>query len=256
MNPKAFYDAWRKEFGALTQERVEGINALIAEMEARGWDDPRWWAYTLATAWHETGKTMRPLEEYGRGKGRPYGVPNAATGHTYFGRGFVQLTWWDNYRKLGDALGLDLVNRPELALDPVNAAQIMCEGMEQGLFTGTSLSRYFNAHVDDPVNARRIVNGTDRAQQIADYHEKALRAVNAGMEPDMAKPPLVDQITSLPTRKVGAAGIVGAILTYVVEHQTELATAIPAVAPMLPVVGGLAPIIPFVVAYFVRERAR
>lgn len=179
-NAPAFFASWREGFGTLTQDRVDGINALLAEMEARAWTEPRWWAYVLATAWHETGGTMRPLEEYGRGAGRPYGKVDPVTGKAYFGRGFVQLTWKENYQKLGGILGLPLVGEPELALDPINAARIMCEGMARGLFTGKGLGDYFDADTDDPRNARRIVNGTDKADLIARYHANALQAVKAG----------------------------------------------------------------------------
>ena len=42
----------------------------------------------------------------------------------FFGRGLIQLTWLDNYRAAGLALGLDLVGHPELALDPWISARI------------------------------------------------------------------------------------------------------------------------------------
>jgi hypothetical protein len=254
MDAGAFFAEWRKQFGTLSQGAVDGINALIAEMEARGWDDPRWWAYTLATAYWETARTMKPIEEFGRGAGRTYGKRDPETGHVYAGRGFVQLTWRENYGKLGKVLGVDLENSPELALEPVTAAQIMCVGMERGLFTGKALEDYFDADTDDPVNARRIVNGTDKAKEIAAIYRKALGAVKAGVS-IMTVRPKVDQPSSLPTRKVGAAGIAGAVLTYVVAHQTEIAATIPAFAPMLPMIAGLAPVLPFVLAYFVRDRA-
>lgn len=35
-NASAFFSAWRERFGALSQNEVEGINALLAEMEGRG----------------------------------------------------------------------------------------------------------------------------------------------------------------------------------------------------------------------------
>ena len=40
---------------------------------------------------HECANTYRPIEEIGKGKGRPYGTPTS-NGKTYYGRGFVQLT--------------------------------------------------------------------------------------------------------------------------------------------------------------------
>jgi hypothetical protein len=187
----AFFSKWREEFGTLSQNEVEGINALLAEMD--GWPDKRWWAYVLATAWHETNSTMQPIPEIGRGKGQPYGKPDPVTGEIYYGRGFVQLTWKENYARMGKALGLDLVDKPNLALKAEIASEIMILGMEKGLFTGKGLSDYFDGDTNDPVNARRIVNGTDKAKLIAGYHAKALAAVEAGW----GEPKPVDRVAEL-----------------------------------------------------------
>lgn len=202
----AFFAKWRAEFGALSQKEVDGLNALIAEMEGRGWSDKRWWAYVLATAWHETASTMTPLAEYGKGKGRAYGNPDPITGQRYFGRGFVQLTWKDNYKRLGDLLGIDLVGNPDLAMQPGVAAEIMILGMEKGLFTGKSLPDYFDADTDDPVNARRIVNGTDRASLIAGYYAKALAALNAGWAEPAPADPIADLMAEVASLRESVAG--------------------------------------------------
>jgi predicted chitinase len=45
-------------------------------------------------------------------------------GQKYYGRGFIQLTGRDNYRMAGQALGIDLLNHPELAAKPDIAAKI------------------------------------------------------------------------------------------------------------------------------------
>lgn len=190
----AFFAKWRAQFGPLSQKEVDGLNALLSEMEGRGWTDKRWWAYVLATAWHETASTMTPLKEYGFGKGRAYGSPDPVTGKVYAGRGFVQLTWKENYRKLGDLLGLDLVGNPDLALQPGHAAEIMAIGMERGLFTGKGLPDYFDADTDDPINARRIVNGTDKASLIAGYYQQALAAINAGWADPKPADPMADLV--------------------------------------------------------------
>jgi hypothetical protein len=47
----------------------------------------------------------------------------------------------------------------------------------RGDFTGVSLENYFNAAKDDPVNARRVINGLDKANLIAGYHDKFLTAI-------------------------------------------------------------------------------
>jgi len=173
-----FFAKVRKSFGKLSQAQVDGFNAILAEWEVRKLTDKRHLAYMLATAWHETAKTMRAIAEYGKGKGKKYGAIEIATGYAYYGRGLVQLTWADNYKKMGKILGIALYENPELALDTKIAVQIMFEGMERGSFTGKNLSDYFNATVDDPIGARKIINGTDRAQLIAGHHAKFLAALS------------------------------------------------------------------------------
>lgn len=143
----------------------------------------------LATSYHETAMTMQPIAEYGRGKGRPYGrklrhdrKPYDYPDKLYYGRGDVQLTWYENYELMGKLLGVPLLEQPEIALRPDTSARIMIEGMTNGRsnrgdFTGVSLENYFNSAKDDPVNARRIINGMDKANVIAGYHDKFLEAI-------------------------------------------------------------------------------
>lgn len=144
-----------------------------------------WLAYVLATTYHETATTMEPIEEYGKGAGRSYGEPDPVTGQTYYGRGYVQLTWKDNYLKAQNEVvnfntwdnDVDLVNNPDLALVPWVAAQVAINGMVEGWFTGKTLSDYLTPTSTDYVNARRIINGTDKAQTIAAYAEECEAAL-------------------------------------------------------------------------------
>lgn len=131
--------------------------------------DDRWLAYAFATAHHETDRTFGPIREYGRGKGRSYGAPDAETGQIYYGRGLVQLTWKENYAKFSKLLKVDLVGNPDLALDLSYAVPVLFVGMRDGLFTGKKFGGYFSQTVEDWINARRIINGTDKAQTISDY---------------------------------------------------------------------------------------
>jgi putative chitinase len=156
--------------GKLKQAQVDGLTHILDGWEAKyAKRDDRWLAYMLATAHHETDRTMQPIEEYGKGKGRPYGKADPDTGFAYYGRGFVQLTWKANYAAMGKKLGIDLVNEPELALDLDTASQIMFRGMIDGSFTSRKLATYFNPDVEDWVNARRIINGLDKANLISGY---------------------------------------------------------------------------------------
>ena len=163
----------------LKQSQVDGINAILDGWEAKyPTSDDRWLAYAFATTYHETDQHMQPIEEYGKGRGLPYGKPDPTTGKVYYGRGFVQLTWERNYKTMSDLLGVDFVNHPELALELDNATNIMFMGMIKGLFTGKSLGDYFSKTKEDWVNARRIINGLDKAQAIAMYGHNFYSAIS------------------------------------------------------------------------------
>jgi putative chitinase len=169
---------------SLTPEQVAGLTALLEYYESVGIEgtgdfEDRYLAYILATTWHETGFTCQPIAEYGKGTGKPYGQPAGPYKQVYYGRGFVQLTWYDNYLVQDEKLGLhsELVKKPDLALDPEIATQILFAGMRDGDFTGKQLSDYFTESMTDWYNARRIVNATDQATTIAGYAEKFLNAI-------------------------------------------------------------------------------
>lgn len=132
--------------------------------------DDRWLAYAFATAHHETDRTFGPIREYGRGKGKSY--------PPYYGRGLVQLTWDYNYKKMSKVVGVDLVADPDLALEVRHAIPIMFVGMREGMFTGKKLGDFFNPSNEDWVAARRIINGTDKAQLIADYARRYYAAIS------------------------------------------------------------------------------
>ena len=135
--------------------------------------DLRMIAYVLATVHWETGAygqkfIYEPVPEQGKGKGRPYGLPHKKTGKVYYGRGFCQITWFDNYERFTKILfrlgyEVDLINNPDLALDPKIAALILVIGMRDGKFTGVDLDDYFDPIKSDWFNARKIINGLDKA---------------------------------------------------------------------------------------------
>jgi hypothetical protein len=166
--------------------QMQGMNAILDEWESKPslYLDKRWLAYMLATAYHETAKTMWPIEEFGKGSGRLYGhkikqskEPYETPDRLYYGRGFVQLTWYENYEKFGKKLKIDLLEVPTLALSLPISTKIMFIGMTQGLFTGVNLARYFNDQREDWVSARKIINGIDKAELIGNYGKKFLNCV-------------------------------------------------------------------------------
>lgn len=211
MNRRAFFDAIRNAPfpGALTAKQVDGIGPLIDAMEDAGWP-LAWAAYGLATAYHETAATMQPISERGGDAyfRRMYDITGSrpalarsmgnifpGDGVRYRGRGHVQLTWRDNYRKAGKKIGIDLEGKPDLALDPAVSARVLVEGMQAGWFTGRKNADYLNGPKPDYVNARRIINGTDKAALIASHaraFETALRAGGYGAPEPVRVPPPPD----------------------------------------------------------------
>jgi hypothetical protein len=171
--------AYSAAYGHIDPVKQQNIERLLLAIEAdAAVTDVRWAAYMLATVKHECADRWQPVEEYGKGAGRPYGEPVTVVSadgqphvNTYYGRGYVQITWKDNYARLGKAIGVSdqLVIFPEKALDPSMAYRIMSEGMRRGLFTGRKLADDINDHRCDYRQARQIINGLDQADRIAAY---------------------------------------------------------------------------------------
>jgi putative chitinase len=178
---KHLYDTVRPMFGGhLLQSQIDGIETILNAVTAAGITDNRKTAYMLGTVFHECAKTMQPIEEFGKGAGHPYGkklkegkaghhIPYTMPDELYYGRGYVQLTWYENYEAMGHLLQIPLLVNPALALVPQNAANIMIKGMMGGIFTGVSLNKYFTNTKTDWINARKIINGLDQAAAIAGY---------------------------------------------------------------------------------------
>ena len=236
---KAFFDDLRSTLGPLNQSQVDGINTICLELGIQPipTEDS---AYILATAWHETGTKMQPVEEIGKGAGHPYGLPTGPWHQVYDGRGDAQLTWEGNYVKATSRLrehlvidgSIDLEKTPELAMRPDIAAAILVFGMVEGWFTGKKLSDF-----PDYVSKRGVVNGTDRADLIAHYAIKFEHALKAAgwvphvdtyapvtspkSPPPAAAPPPVPSVPVAPSTGGGApafnpmARIIGIILSLI-----------------------------------------
>lgn len=180
----AAYEAQAKPGSRLPVDAAELVCRLVVDVPDLGQR-----AYIAATAGWETAGTYRPIHERHNGPSaeqyfeRKYGIPtttaqrlgnkHAGDGYRYHGRGFVQITGRDNYRRLSDALArhaglfVDLEQEPDLALQTDVAYHVLVLGMTRGLFTGAALSRYISGGRRDYTSARAVVNGNDKAEQIA-----------------------------------------------------------------------------------------
>lgn len=166
LNRESFYNQVRTKLfkDSLSQKQVDGIEAILNEWEMRLFVDLRWLAYILGTVFHETGQTMNPVTEYG---GQKY--LKSKKYYPYYGRDLVQTTWLENYKKVKEFTGIDVVTNPDLISDPNIAAKVAIEFMNKGYYTGKKLSDYFNSTTEDWFHARRIINGLDRAALIGGY---------------------------------------------------------------------------------------
>lgn len=158
--------------GKIKQSHKDGIENILEAWTLCKSNDLRHLGYILATAYHETAGTMQPVKERGGEiylRRKPY--------WPFFGRGYAQLTWAGNYKKIIKMYGVDAVANPDVVLEPKISARIIVDFMERGLFTGKRLSHYFNDSTDDPRQARRVVNILDCADKIAEYYKIFYRSL-------------------------------------------------------------------------------
>lgn len=218
---KVFFDDVRQLLfdRKLLAKQVDGLERILD-----AWEDKYaqrtplvQFAYCLGTCFHETAQTMQPIKErggpnyfrelydvQGRNPARAIRMGNTRPGDgaKYCGRGDIMLTWYDNYLratlKLQETGVLSpiesLVVTPDLAMRPDISVHIMFEGMEGGWFTGVSLDDTIDELIDDDeytdfIKARRIVNGKDRAEQIAHYSELFLQSLMHSHIPEITKTP-------------------------------------------------------------------
>lgn len=251
INLEVFFGIVREKLfgGSMTAGQVSGCEAIIKAFEDRGINDLRFAGYGLATSYLEDNKTMQPIHEMGGtayftklydingskpALAKQLGNVMPGDGARFHGRGFVQLTGRANYVKAGQKLGLDLAGNPDLALQADIAADIMVMGMTEGWFTGKKLSDYFSTSKEDYVNARRIINGTDRASEIAGYAKTFVSALRAAATPEtVATQPLVPAPPPAPYTSgtaLGTYGLVGSGVLGAAKSASDAASSAVAAA--------------------------
>lgn len=200
INRTFFFDHIRTVLfdGSLKQSQVDGLTAILDKWEGEmPKDDDRWLAYMLGTAHHETGRTMQAVREtfastddkaiailekaFKAGKltwvSTPYWRKDSK-GRSWLGRGLVQLTHKSNYEKMAKETGIDLVGDPSQAMNLGVAVEIMFKGMIKGSFTGKKLGDFFSTTKEDWRNARKIINGLEKADLVASYAKNYYGAIS------------------------------------------------------------------------------
>lgn len=207
INFEFFIDNYNTHFGEINKIKEDSIINVLKGVEKYYLSenkkiDKYRLSYMLATIQHETGGTFNPVEEanwlkwesrkkyfekmYDPILGNPEkrkkmaldnGNTEAGDGVKYFGRGYVQITWKNNYQKMKDKFGIDLVNFPSLALENELAMNILIFGSETGFFTGVKLEKYISNEKKDYFNARKVINGLDKAKTIENYANKIEKCI-------------------------------------------------------------------------------
>ena len=222
MNKTKFYDSIRPHVN-LTTQNVLGMDKVLDFVEQKE-DNLQHSAYIIATAWWETAQTMMPVRE-AYWKDEAWRKRNLRY-YPYYGRGYIQLTWDYNYKKASDFFNVDFVKNPDLVMQPEYALPILVVGMNEGWFTGKKLDNYIDDTDEDDTeefreykNARRIVNGTDKAETIAKLavtFEKGLREAGYGLKPtekSVQAPPVVSGTPTPPKPQEPSVSFLDAILS-------------------------------------------
>ena len=146
------------------QQGLKGVElaAFLAQIKHESWDFKRM---------HEVGDKRYFQRMYDKkykpGKAKGLGNTEFGDGVRYRGRGYMQLTGRDNYRRVGRQLGVDLERNPELAARPDIAAQIALMYWKQRV--RPNVRDWSNvAQVTRPINSR-LSHLEDRKRDFAAY---------------------------------------------------------------------------------------
>ncbi|HEV7433464.1 MAG TPA: hypothetical protein VGO22_01110 [Pseudorhizobium sp.] len=242
-----------------TQQQVDGLENLLDVWEQCYAQDPLdLLAYNLATAFHETAGTMQPIKERGPVRyfdkyepgtklGKVLGNTMKGDGYRFRGEGHVQNTGRRNAafasKRLNDVfgLGVDLVKDPAKRGDPFISAHSLFLGNKEGWWTGKDLLDFLDGEDEDDaedlrefINARRVVNGTDKATKIAHHaieFEHALRSAGYGAprpvpgpKPEKDAPAQIPQpqVSTAAPGRPGLAGAIAAVVTLTAAARAFL----------------------------------
>lgn len=197
--------------------KAESVKLIVKTCLEEGVIDHGQIAHVLGQCEHET-HFIYAKELNCASQASKYGYQGGAQ---YCGRGYIQITHLDNYKKFGKILSQDFVNNPDAVKDPTIAAKIAVLGCRDGLFRRShKLERYCKNGTNDFYNGRKIVNGmvAAQAQSVKDKSEKWLLQIPDlinGAEPDVNSNPTNTGISNtsnsqnINTSSPGTSGSIG-----------------------------------------------
>lgn len=145
----------------------------------------------LAQAAHEAA-SFRTLQEYASGaayEGRKdLGNVNKGDGVRYKGRGIFQLTGRANYRRIGQLIGMDLENNPELAASPEVSVLTALE-----YWKSRNLSPLADADNVEAIT-RKINGGLNGFDDRKRYLAKCKQVIPKNFTFEVAPPPPLDSL--------------------------------------------------------------
>lgn len=216
----AFYPVGTSTEGLLQKETVQALDEILTWIEADGlefYGSKEALIYCLASWYWESGRYYKRLIN-GKGinvriefnaieekRASPIKQPALYKNQERYyrengqGRGLVMITWLINYFKVGELKGVKgeqvggvtitgmvLKQIPNLMLNPRVSYLAASRGMKYGAFTTHTLDEFFiPGKPPQYVQARKIVNGLDRAELIASFAAKFERIIRASMQTDL-----------------------------------------------------------------------
>lgn len=215
-----FSDFYKKDLHRVFTKAVsDDFEVLLAFVEGDDdWSDIRQLANFLAQIMHETAFTFKPIAEKRDRKGTDL-YNRQAKYWNWKGRGYIQLTWEDNYKKFEEILNQPLTTDPDIALRPSVAYEIAKIGMQEGIFTGKKLSDYINESKCEYKNARKIVNWLDKAEEIAGYSRKIESVLKESVVEEVKMESHIEQIAPIPPNAMSAPQQAPVVIPPVVANK-------------------------------------
>ena len=183
INRYNFYTKYRKHFGRLNQDQVNGMNFILLKLDdSEVFNLANQYSGIISNIMIETDWTFQPIREKGGYNYFRYligrlGSRTHKEAYDFRGGGYIQTTGRLNYITMSPYVKkkfpeIDIVANPNQITNPEVSWITLEAGLSKGLYTGKKITDYLNEFKTDYKNFRRCINGLDRANEIAGYAEK------------------------------------------------------------------------------------